>query len=214
MEVISSQVRNLGSIISSDLSVDEQIAALSKSVVYHLRLIARVRKYLTRDMTHQAVRALVLSRLDFHNGLLIGAPAYQLQRLQRLQNWAARLIVRAPLYSHAMPIMRELHWLPICARVRFKVCVMSYRAIHGTAPSYLCSLITRYTPTRPLRSSTREILLVEPPHRTSTYGLRCFEIAGPRLWNRLPDALRGASSEQLFRKMLKTHLFTINFCTE
>ena len=199
-------LRDLGAIISADLLMDKQIGSLCKSISCQLRNVSRIRSFLTRSSTISIIRALVISRLDYHNGLLVGAPHYQVRRLQVLQNFAARLVFRCSRYSEAMPLLRALHWLPVECRVLFKICLLAFRSLHGTAPTYLCSLLVPYKPPRSLRSSIAPTFVV-PKTRTKTYGDRAFSVAAPRAWNSLPASIRQLPQEKLFRKALKTHIF-------
>src|SRR6218665_4072536 len=76
------------------------------------------------------------------NSLLIGLPKSRLAPLQSVLNAAARLIARIPRFSHISTFMTEqLHWLPLSARIHFKIIFLVYKAFLGLAPSYLCKLI-------------------------------------------------------------------------
>ncbi|MGH0157704.1 UNVERIFIED_CONTAM: hypothetical protein FKN15_056835 [Acipenser sinensis] len=84
--------------------------------------------------------------------------------------------------------------------------VLAYRCLDQTAPSYLQTLISPYTPTRPLRSAcTRRLAL--PPLRSPASRARSFSILAPQWWNDLPTEVRTAQSLTTFRRLLKTHLF-------
>ena len=83
-----------------------------------------------------SVRALVLSRLDYCNGLLAKAPDYLLAQLVGVMRAAARLILQLPRKSHVSDaICCQLHWIDISERVRFKLCVLARRCIHVSALS-------------------------------------------------------------------------------
>ena len=71
-------------------------------------------------MIHSVVRALVLSRLDYCNSLLTGLKHHDLNSLQKLKNKAARLIHKKPKYSHATPLLTDLHWLPVDQRINLR----------------------------------------------------------------------------------------------
>ena len=71
------------------------------------------------------------------NALLYRLPLKQTQRLQKIQNWAARLIDGAMRYSHATPLLKKLHCLPIAVRVEFKIMLLTHRALNGQAPDYI-----------------------------------------------------------------------------
>ena len=127
--------------------------------------------------------------------------------LQKLQNRAARILTYTRKYDHISPILKSLHWLPVEKRIIFKVLVITFKALHGLAPSYLSELLHWYTPDAyELRSSTQHLL------RRSSYvakqvGFRRFEFAAPFLWNDLPIDLRKSKDIDAFKRALKTHLF-------
>ena len=205
----SSSLRSLGANLMSDMSVNDHVTGVCRQSVRMLRSIARIRKFLSVDTAHAVARALVISRIDYHNSLLVGSPRYQLRRLQRIQNWAARLVYAVGRTEHATPLLRNLHWLPIDARITFKICVFVYRILHGNSPGYLTDLVNRYNPVRSLRSSKDSSRLAVPRSSSSTHGDRTFSVAAPRLWYPLPVFVKSAETEMLFRCRLKTHLFRL-----
>ena len=187
------------------------MAQTAKSCYYQLRNIGQIRSSITEGACRTLVHALVTSRLDYGNGLLYGIPQATLQRLQRIQNCAARLITRTRKYEHITPVLRLLHWLPIRQRTLYKLLVLTYGAVNATAPSYLVQLLHNRTVSRTLRSGSSTDLLSVPPSRTVTHGDRCFSVASPTLWNNLPVSLRTAKCLTQFRSQLKTHLFKVAF---
>jgi len=130
-------------------------------------------------------------------------------KLQSLQNAAARLVTGARKYDHITPVMRELHWLPVQQRIRFKTAVLVFKCLHGLAPAYLseyCKLTTGRSVRSHLRSANACLLSV--PRRRTTYGDRSFAVSGPLAWNSLPVELRSSDvTEETFRRYLKTFLF-------
>ena len=202
---LSTSVRNLGVVF------EEQVAQTAKSCYYQLRNIGQIRSSITEGACRTLVHALVTCRLDYGNGLLYGIPQATLQRLQRIQNCAARLITRTRKYEHITPVLRRLHWLPVCQRTLYKLLVLTYCAVNATAPNYLVQLVHRRNVSRTLRSGSSTYLLSVPPSRTVTHGDRCFTVASPTLWNNLPVSLRTAKCLTQFRSQLKTHLFKVAF---
>ena len=89
---------------------------------------------------------LVLSCLDYCNALLGGLNNRQLDRLQRVQNSAARVVYRVRQRDHITPLLRTLHWLPIRMRISFKICTYMFKAIHGLGPEYINCVVERYMP--------------------------------------------------------------------
>ena len=108
-------------------------------------------------------------------------------------NSAARLVTLTPKANHITPILRKLHWLPVSARIDYKILIMVYKCLNGTAPKYLRAMLQVYSPTRTLRSKSKN-LLIEPSFNQVTYGSRAFSVAAPRLWNKLPFHIRQCES--------------------
>ncbi|XP_058870576.1 uncharacterized protein LOC131721200 [Acipenser ruthenus] len=206
MKTINHTAKNLGVTLDPCLSYSQHISTLARTCRFFLSNIRRIRPFLTNYATQLLVQALVLSRLDYCNSLLAGLPASATRPLQLIQNSAARLVFSLPRFAHATPLLSSLHWLPITARIQFKTLVLAYRCLDQTAPSYLQTLITPYTPTRPLRSAcTRRLAL--PPLRSPASRARSFSTLAPQWWNDLPTDVRTAQSLTTFRRLLKTHLF-------
>ena len=129
---------------------------------------------------------------------------------KRVLNSAARLIHLTSRYEHVTPLLIQLHWLPIEQRITFKIAVITFKALHGAAPSYITDLIKPYTPGRLLRSSN-QFLLSTSKFNLKTYGGRSFTIAAPSVWNALPFELRSCNSLSSFKSKLKTWLFKIGY---
>ena len=104
------------------------------------------------------------------------------------------------------PVLEHLHWLPIRERIDYKLLLITYKALNNLAPSYILDLLEPISHTRILRSSSKTDLKVPRSH-CATYGDRCFSIAAPKLWNKLPESLKNSSSLDVFKKDLKTHIF-------
>jgi len=130
-------MRNLGTWFDSHLDMSTHVTKACASAFYNLYNIRDIRKYLSRESTERLVHAFITSRLDYCNGLLYGAPEYQIKKLQRVMNVSAGLVYRAPKYCHITPLLRELHWLPVRLRVDFKILLVTFKILHGVAPSYL-----------------------------------------------------------------------------
>jgi len=111
----------------------------------------------------------------------------ELDKLQCLQNTAARLVVRAKKNEHRTPILKRLHCLPVKARIDYKILFIAYKALHNQAPDYIKELLVDYKPSRSLLSSTQN-LLVAPPSKSKT-GERALQVAAPKLWNWIPSSI-------------------------
>ena len=100
---------------------------------------------------YNLIQSLVISRLDYGNGILLGLSGKLSQRLQCVMNSAARLITGVKRSDHITPTLKQLHWLPINRRIQFKVMCFTFKAINGAAPSYIQDLVQTYVPTRSVR---------------------------------------------------------------
>ena len=197
--------RNIGVIFDSQMTMADHVAATCRAANFHIRNIGRIRKYLSRPATEALVHAFVTSKLDHCNSLLSGIPAYLLQRLQRVQNTAARVVTRGRKFDRITPVLKSLHWLPVRLRIQFKTMLLTYKALHGIAPSYIRELLVLHNPPRTLRSSNK-FKLVVPITRLKSYGDRSFSKAAPSLWNSLPEEIKDSKSVDSFKNKLKTHL--------
>ena len=136
----------------------------------------------------------------------MNSPGFLLDKLQKLQNQSARLVLRKSQREHVNPMLLELHWLPIRARVIYKVGVLCHKCINDHAPSYLSQLVDLYVPPRPLRSGDHHLLKVTRKGRRKI-SERLFFHFTPAVWNDFPLSLRQMTSETMFKKHIKTHLF-------
>ena len=125
----SDLVRNLGFYLDKDLSTKEHINFICNTAFLEIRRISTIRHCLTDDATETLVVSLVLSRIDYSNSLLAGLPQSLVGKLQRVQNSAARLVVRALPHVHITPILRHLQWLPVRARISYKTACLWFNAI-------------------------------------------------------------------------------------
>ena len=206
---ISTVVRDLGLLVDSNLTMVPHVSSVVKSCYFHLRTLGQLRPQLNRKTANAVAVSLIQSRLDFCNGCLLGLPQLQVQRLQKVQNTAARIVTKSRKSDHITPVLRDLHWLPVQKRLEYKALPLVFACMEGSAPEYLCDLIPRHIPSRGLRSAGRSLLQVpsRERHRRKTLGARSFESVAPALWNSLPQSLRECGSRDSFRRQLKTHLF-------
>ena len=126
---------NLAFYMGKDLSMKQHINFICKTAFFELCRISTIRQYRTVDATKTLVVSLVLSRIDYCNSLLAGLPLSLISKLQRVHNCAARLVVRASPNVHATPILAQLHWLPVQARISYKIACLCFSSINSSAPS-------------------------------------------------------------------------------
>ena len=125
-------VQCLGVCINRHLDLKKQVSQTIRACSFYLRNINKISRFLPRPTKERVVNAIITSRLDYCNALLYGTSAINIARLQRIQNTAARLIMRSPRSDSATPLLRELRWLPIVCRVNFKLLVFTYKRLLKT----------------------------------------------------------------------------------
>ena len=148
----------------------------------------------------------VLTRLDYCNSLLGGVTKDQIQRLQRAQNSAARMVLGKKKRDHVKPLLAQLHWLPVEQRIQYKIGTLAFRHFDGTLPPYLSDKLSHHTTSRTLRSSA-QLLLNTPQTNLKTAGDRSFRFQTPHIWNSIPLQIRQSQSLTSFKKNMKTYLF-------
>ena len=214
IELVDS-VKDLGIKVDSCLSFSSQISNIVKQTAYHLRNIAFIRKYLDEESMKKLTYNCVISRIDYCNSIYYKLPNYQLRKLQNMLNRAARLVRGTPRRDHISPVLIDLHWLPIKARIVYKICTLAFNALRTNRPAYLRQLLVVHSPggSAATRLHTDGHKLVEPRCLTNN-GLRSFKAAAPRLFNKLPYEIRSTDTLHKFKRQLKTYLFALSYDVE
>jgi len=193
------EAHNLGVIFDEHLCLTSHVNTICKAAFLAIRNIGTIRGCLDKSATERLVHAFITSRL----------PSRLIDKLQWIQNTAARIVTRTKRSDHISPVLKDLHWLPVRLRINFKILLLTYKSLHGLAPLYLSELIQPYKPTRSLRSQSKH-LLVKTKTKLVNFGDRAFSAAAAVLWNDLPTKVKEADSLERFKNLLKTYLFT--FC--
>ena len=127
------------------------------------------------------VQTLVLLRIDYCNALMMGLAEYQINKLQRIQNMACRVICSVRKYDNITDHLKDLHWLPVRECIAFKICILMFKCFRNTAPEYLAEFI-RFdrNHNRNLRSNLKHLAQVPRSTNVQT-SMSAFSIVGPRL---------------------------------
>ena len=156
---VSNNARKIGVIFDSHVNLEKHVINTCKTAFYHLRNIAKKRNCLSQDDAETLVHAFISSKLHFCNAHLLGLPQSAIDRLQYVQNCAARLMTRTRNLEHITPVLRRLHWLPVRQRITYKILLLTCKAMNNMGSKYIADLLQPYTPMRQLRSSSKNLLV-------------------------------------------------------
>ena len=170
------------------------VSNIAWTCYFELCRLESICRFLISTATATLASAFVLSRIDYCNSLLFGSTHDVTSHLQRIQNYAARVILRPPMSSSITIHLKSLHWLPVKVRSTYKIACLCYHCHSSTAPSYVNDMLYK----KPLHTrNTRTCsyimpLLNRPAHRKATLGDRLFSSSS--VWNSIPNDVRCAPS--------------------
>ena len=182
--VPAEHVRNLSFLMDKLCKNTKHINYLSSLLCHQLRNIWNIRGNLDFKAAKTVVQALILSKLDYCNSLLVGTPECHLSHLQHIQNMACRVVCNLRKYDHVSALMNSLHWLRVRECITYKIAYLVHYCKMGTAPQYLIDDLMA-THNHSLRSSTSGNLQ-STKCRTSLAKEVSFSAAGQKIWNSIP----------------------------
>ena len=206
-------VRYLGAWLDESLNFEHHVMKKCATAMSNFRKIRTIRSCLTQEATETLVLNLCISQLDYSNGMLMGCPAVLINRLQRIQNVCAKLVLnlKRQKFDSAKDALHTLHWLPVSKRIDFKIACQVFKCLNGNGPAYLLDLLCeapeRARNTRSSSNYYKELCV--PFHKNKTFADRAFSTYAPRLWNNLPNSVKNVETISQFKKGLKTYLFTL-----
>ena len=199
----ASVVKNLGFILDKHLTMDSHVNSVISYCHKLLSDIRKIRNILTDKHTEMLVHSVISSRLDYCNSLLYGINKCVINKYQKVQNAAARLVSKRRNHQSVSDVLIDLHWLPIEARIVFKLLLFVYKFIHNMTPECFADMLS-------LRDVNLGLLYVR--NYNTTQARKCFSYAAPRFWNNLPVHIRLSSTLSIFKSQTK-HLLFNNFNT-
>lgn len=193
--------KNLGAYIDSTMSMDTQVQKVTSSCFSTIKLLSRIKGFLTSEQLQLMVCSLILSKLDYCNGLYYGMSEMNVNKLQRVQNCAARLACKVNYNNNtdSADLLHELHWLKVRERIAYKILITVFKCVNGNAPTDLQNMVRL--------SQSDRLKTLEVGKFRSSFGERAFSVCGPKLWNSLPTNLRMKKEIDNFKSELKTFLF-------
>ena len=167
-------------------------------------------------MLETLVHAFVTSRVDWCNSLLFGLPDTTVSKIQTVHNACAKFLTGGKRFDSATEKCKELHWLPVKYRIKYKILILAHKIIHPAdscnIPAYLKTNL-KIENNENVRFTRSQLgpTFVPPNSKLKTVSDRSHRVGIPQLWNQLPLNLRCFESLNLFKKQIKTHFFNFHF---
>ena len=206
-----SQVRNLGVILDNKLEFNKQINKVCRGGYNLLRNLRRISGKLSNiSLKTQIIQSCILSHVDYCNSLYTNLPDIQIKKLQRLINSSLRFIHNVkPSDDYSITaLMKQSHFLPVKARIDYKINLLVYKCLNTLAPEYLTELLNLKNTLPSLRIYKDKFLLEQPKLHLSNQKNRSFSQSAPYIWNKLPLNIRESETLSIFKNKLKTYLFS------
>ena len=193
--------KNLGVLFDNELTFEAQINKVVTACFCTIRLLSRIKYFLSSEQLNTLVCSLIFSTLDYCNALYYGLKVETVEKLQRVQNTAARLVLKVNRFDHISTdeMFKKLHWLKIKERIVYKILLIVHKCVNGLAPEELSDMF------QPVKSDRTRKLNVK--YCNGSMGERAISVSGPKLWNALPQEIREETCTEDFKKRLKTFLF-------
>jgi hypothetical protein len=200
-----STFKYLGLWFDPSLVWDEHIKTVSSKICSRIGVLGRTRRHITTGTASTLFKTLISPMIDYGNMMWSKGPKRHIVRMQRLQNRAARSVLRCHKRSHIEDMHNKLGWLYCQTRCNITECLLVGKCRHGLAPEYLASKfnLALHAHGHRTRFSTGGCLTV--PKVSSNFGQKRFPYSGAVLWNALPETVRLKADFSSFKVACKEH---------
>ena len=169
---LATKVKLLGVTLDEHLNLNDHVKTVCGNAMYHIRALRHIRRSITEECANTIACSVVSSRIDYCNSIFTGMSSSNVGALQRVQNFAARVVSGVGRSEHITEHLRKLHWLPVRHRIDFKLATVTFKTIKSSEPDYLRDALEPYTPVRDLRSASNDLLVC--PRARNCYCRACF----------------------------------------
>lgn len=194
----SDVVRNLGFTLDKHLNMDNHVNTVVSHCYKLLSDIGKIKNLLSNKQIEMLVHAVISSRLDYCNSLLFGINKITINKYQKVQNAAARLVSNRRKRDSVRDVLITLHWLRVEERIIFKLLVLIYKSLNDMSPVCIADMID-------VNDVDRCLLAYK--NYQSSYARKSFSYIAPKLWNNLPNQIRSSPSLNNFKSQTKYLLF-------
>ena len=195
----------LGVQIDSELKWREHITFAIGKISRAMGMLKYAKKYLPLEIVKNMYTSIV--EPHFRNCCSVWGCCGEtlLDKLQKLQNRAARIVTNSSYDTSSLPLIGRLGWLTIKEMIEFEIATMVYKSLHGLAPEYMQLMFTKLSEnnSRSLRNTDTDLRI---PRFATSYGQRSFSYRGVTVWNKLSTEIKNAPSLATFKNLLKQAL--------
>ena len=195
----------LGVHIDQNLDFTSHINFICKNISSKISLLKKIKQHLSLNHRKLFYNAYILPSIDYCLAVWGNTSKGNIERINKLQKYAARVILDKPPDSPSQPLFDELDWLNVYERIEYNKGVMLYKSLNGLCPSYMSDLFSyQNTDVYNLRSSSNlDLHLPRPIHENFK---RSFQYSGVQIWNKLPSSLRCSNSLTSFKSSLSAFI--------
>ena len=199
----SKSVKNLGVIFDNYMTFENHIKDLHRKTIGSLVFLNHLKHKIDRDTRIMLIQSLALSTMNYCFKVWGSAGKSQIQRVQKLQNFAAKIAIgNVRKFDHATPCINELNWLKIEVRYKYELCIFMFKRINGLIPEMLIPL----TPVHSVsQTTTRQSNNYYVLRNRTNLGGKALAKSCPKLWNALPGEVKGVGTLTAFKKKLLEH---------
>ena len=207
--VPSSSLKNLGIYFDQYMTFETHVNKISGKIFSTILYINRIKDNFSKDARKTIIQSLVLSLMNYGIKVWGTANKTNMHQIQKLQNFAAKVALGgAPKHDHATPFLRELGWLKLKQKYMLEIGIMMYVITKMSSPYaiYHIPLVSEIS-----AATTRQQHQLYVPRSHTCTGARSTLVAGPTLWNSIPQHIRNANTLRSFKTLLFRHLFSQQF---
>ena len=195
----------LGIQIDSELKWREHVTFAIGKISRAMGMLKYAKKYLPLEIVKNIYTSIVDPH--FRNCCSVWGCCGEtlLDKLQKLQNRAARIITNSSYDASSLPLIGSLGWLTIKEMIEFETATTIYKSLHGLDPEYMQSMLRKLSEysSRSLRNTNTDLGI---PSFTTSYGQRSFSYRGATVWSKLSTEIKNAPSLTTFKHLLKQSL--------
>ena len=196
--------KSLGVLIDANLTWGSHIEKLAKKVASAIAAIKRVRQFVPPATLHLIYEALIQPHFDYCNVVWGSCNVKLADKLQKLQNRAARALTFSSYEADASHLFQNFNWKNLSTQRDIQKALMAFKSLNGLAPEYLSSkfIAWSHTTSYTFRDSVNRLTIPQP---CTNYLRNSFCYSGAVLWNSLPETLRQAESLRNFKSLLHSY---------